>query len=348
MRKDKKYGTLQLAKKVYKIKQILRIYIPLALIRFISKQVKYNIMKLLLLTFLMILSYGFADKLQTNKHVNKDSSVNNSDTTKVIYSDYGQSTFILTSGDSISGYEFQTVETNYKLVYIALHDYRSLKHYFAKYTTNSKTCIGCEGQERTIRVGLNSFDNPQKTELTIEQDCDDLTLDVRNYKTAKYGCCANEDQLAIYDYNNKLIIEGDSKILLGEIPNSRISFYVAFKNEYRDTTYLGTLYYCYDSSVRYSIKIESKPLPSDSCSPFSPDILIHSNNAIDKFNKENNEYSLWSLNHIKSKDQINNLTLKVAYWCDSELNIDTLKIPIINGKPFGKDDRNQIIKFSQK
>lgn len=301
----------------------------------------------MLLIFLMIMLYGFVDTLQIDQRLYKDSIVG-SDTTKIIYSDSDQSTFKITSGDSISGYDFQTVETNYKLVYIAPHNYNSLKHYFAKYTTISKTCTGCEGQERMIKVGLNSFDNPQKTELTIQQDCDELTLAPRTYKTAKFGCCGAEDQLAIYDYNNKLIIEGDSKILLGEIPNSRLNFYVAFKNEYLDSTYLGTLYFCYSSSDRYTIKIESKPLPSDSCSPFSPDILIHSANVIDKFNKENNEYSFWSLNHIKSKDQINDLTLKVAYWCDSELNLDTLKIPIINGKPFGKDDRNQIIKFRQK
>lgn len=303
--------------------------------------------RLFLLTIYAVQLYSCADKHHHDKQYNV-SSDSKADTSKIIYADSGQSTFEILAGDTNSGYDFKTVETTYKLVFIAPHGYSNLKHYFAKYTTTSKTCTGCEGQERNIKVELNSFDNPQKTELTIEQDCDDLTLDVLTYRTAKYGCCGAEDELAIYDYDSKLIVEGDSKILLGEIPNSHLKLYVAYKQEYKDTTTLGTLYYCYNSSDRYSIKIKSNPLPSDSCSPFSPDIFIYSPSADDKFRKDNNEYSFWSLNKIENKNKINNLTLKIAYWCDSALHLDTLAIPIVNGRPFGKEDRQQIISYRQK
>lgn len=281
--------------------------------------------------------------IQVSTNRNSDKFDTKKDTSNFIYSDSGKSSFIITAGDAISGYDFQTVETNYKLNFIALSgDYSDLKHYFAKYTTISKTCTGCEGQERTIKVELHPFDNPLQTNLNIEKDCDELTLNVHTYKTIKYGCCGAENELAIYDYKNKLIIEGDDKILLGDIPNSKIKLFAAWKNENKDTTVLGTLYICYNSSDRYAINIKGT-LPSDRCSPFSPDVFIYTGNSDDKFRKENNEYTFWSLKKIDSKDKINNLTLNVSFDCDSIINLDTIVIPIISGKPFGKNDREQII-----
>lgn len=292
--------------------------------------------------------YAFAHTQQKPKQDNAASVDGKAGTSKIIYADSGQSTFIITTGDRNIGYDFQTVETNYRRVYIALHGWGSLKHYFAKYTTTSKTSAGLEGQDRTIKVDLHPFDNPNKTELTIEHSCDDLTLNVATYQTVKYGCCGAEDELAIYDYDKKLIIEGDSKILLGEIPNSPVRMFVAYKKEYKDSTTLGTLYYCYSSSDRYTIKIKPNALSCGSHSPFSPNIFIYSTNPDDKFSEDKNEYSFWSLNDIENKNQVNNLTLKIAYECDEHPNRDTIAIPIINGKPFGKDDRNQIIMYRHK
>jgi hypothetical protein len=303
------------------------------------------------LLHLIIIATLFCTCSNRQRQNNVDISVssdNKKDTSNFLYSDSGQSTFIITAGDANSSYDFQTVETNYKLNFIALSGgYSDLKHYFAKYTTISKTCTGCEGQERKIKVELHPFDNPQHIDLTIEKDCDDLTLDVHTYKTTKYGCCGAENELAIYDYQNKLIIEGDSRILFGEIPNSRIKIFAAWKNGNIDTTILGTLYFCYNSSDRYAISIKGA-LPPDGCSPFSPGIFIYTGNPEDKFRKDINEYSLWSLNKLEEKEKINNLTLKVAFWCDSSLNIDTISIPIINGRPFGKIDKQQFISLQQK
>jgi len=267
------------------------------------------------------------------------------DTSSVIYSDDGKAGFQITSIDSSNGYYFKTTETTYKVAFVALRDYSDLKHYIAKYTTDTKSCTGCEVQDRTIKVELKTFDHPDKTELTIQQECDELKLDVHDYKTARFGCCGAEDDLAIYDYNNKLIIRGDATIIHGDIPNSQVSFYVSYKPEYKDSTILGVLYLSYSSTDQYSITIKSKPLPEDYCSLFSPDVILESTDPDDKFEEETNEYTLWSLDEIKSANEINHLTLKVMYECDSKLHLQPLLIPIIHGKPFGKEERNQSVVF---
>lgn len=303
--------------------------------------------RILHLTIIAVFFCACSNRQEQNKAVISASSDSKNDTSNILYGDSGQSKFIITAGDANSGYDFQTVETNYKLSFIALSGgYSDLKHYFAKYTTISKTCTGCEGQERKIKVELHPFDNPKQTDLIIEKDCDDLTLDVHTYKTVKYGCCGAENELAIYDYQNKLIIEGDEKILLVNIPNSKINLFVAWKNYDKDTTIRGTLYFCYNSTDRYAVKIKND-VRSDNCTDISPDILIHTANTHDTYNKYNNEYHLWSLDKIDNKNQINNIQLKIAFDCDNATSLDTLKIPIINGKPFGKNERVQMISNRQ-
>ncbi|MCX8473537.1 MAG: hypothetical protein ORN85_07805 [Sediminibacterium sp.] len=303
------------------------------------KRWRHTIMRRFLIpTIFTLIFYACSDSPQHDKTVSQDIS-------KIIYADSGQTKFIITAGDSNTRYDFKTIETKYKVVFIDLKNNYNYKDYFAKYTTTSEFCRGCEGQKRTIKVELRSFDNPQKSALTIQKDCDDLTLNIPTYSTVKYGCCGEENQLAIYDYENKLIIEGNSKILLGQIPNSNLNLYVAYKPQFYDTAFIGILYFCYNSSDRYVIKIKSNPLLWDSCNLFSHDILIHTTSKKDIFQSVENEYTFWSLNEIKNKSQINNLTLKVAYWCGAEPILDTLVIPIINGKPFGNDERNQVINF---
>src|SRR5690606_14236955 len=104
-----------------------------------------------------------------------------------------------------------------------------------------------EGQERNIDIKLNSFDNPGETVRTINKNCDDLILGAHTYKSIVYGCCSGEDQIEIYDYESRPIIEGDSKIILGDIPNSGIRLFIAYKQESKDTTTLGTLYLSYSA-----------------------------------------------------------------------------------------------------
>ena len=265
---------------------------------------------------------------------------------KIVYTDSTKSSFI--SSDSTSnGYTYKKIETAYKILFITPHPNSNLKHYVAKYITTTEASTNNEGQQRNIKIEIRPLDNPDKIEFTIQKDCDEIILNDDTYKTLNFGCCGAEDQIQLYDYDNKLIIEGDAKILIGEIPTSRIKIFVAYKNETRDSAFFGTLFYCYNSSDKYSIRIKGS-LPSEKCSPFTPNIYMATSSSEDKFNKESNEYSFWSLNNAKNKNQINRLSLKIAFDCDNDLHLDTISIPIINGLPFGKNVKNQEFVYRRK
>jgi hypothetical protein len=287
---------------------------------------------------ILLVTIQLAGCVDKSKPVSNDNS-EQPDTTKSIYSDSGLSRFEILSGDDATGYDFKTVETNYKLVYLDLDG--DLKHYFAKYVTTTRTCTGCEEPQRNIEVKLNSFDNPATTVRTINHDCDDLILDVDTYKTIDYGCCGGEDQLEIYSYDRKSIIEGDSKITVGSIPNSDVRLFIAYKRETNDTTTLGTLYLSYSASDRYAIKIKSKPLPEDLCSLFTPDISVQTRDSRDNYFETKNEYTFWSLDKISNQVEVNGLTIRITYDCESKSNLAPIEIPIIGGKPFGRNARDQ-------
>lgn len=260
------------------------------------------------------------------------------DTFNFKYKDSGRSTFMIKGGHKDSGYDFQSIETNYKLSFLSLSkNTNDLKYYIAKYTTITEGCTGCEGHDRSIQISLHSFETPNKTELTIEKECDEIMLGVENYKTTKYGCCGTAHELAIYDYQNRFIIGGDEKILLSSVPNSKIKFYLAWKINSKDENNFGTLYIAFNNSERYAIQIKDF-LSKEDCSFLLPDIKINTGNAKDKFREETQEYILWSLNKLQSKDEINNIIIEVIFECDGAESLKTIAVPIINGKPFGKSD----------
>lgn len=263
---------------------------------------------------------------------------------KSIYTETAESKFEILS----NAFVYKTVESNFKPVSIQLRDY-DRHEYFANITTTTKKWTSVEGQERNIRIKIKAFDNPSKTLVEINKNCDDIDLQTKLYKTIKYGCCGNVNHYEIFNYDNKQIIEGDYKILTASIPNSDLEIYVGFTQETNDSTVLGTLYYTTYSSgknpERFSIKIKSKPSNVKKCETYWPKISLQTNKAIDKFDTNENEYTLWSLDKVENENLINNLTIKFSIECTEKQNFKFLYIPIINGKPFGKDEKIQEMKL---
>ena len=305
-------------------------------------------MNLLIQALLALTGFTSLTNSRQVVHPNPVGQIIKSDTVKVIFADSAKTSFEILKGGADSGYVFRTIETNYKSAYIAPAGKENITHYFAKYTTATKTCTGCEGRKRNIGIELRDFEEPTKTVALINRDCDDITLDVNYYKTITYGCCGGEDHHEIYDYNNQLIIAGDNKILFGSIPNSGVTVFVGYKQEMADPTFLGTIYLSYNSTERYAIRIKSLPLPAEKCSPFSPEISFNSKNPRDTFNATSNESTLWSLDKINKIALVNNLTIKVVFNCETQLHLKPLNIPIINGMPFGKPSKNQEINYKYK
>lgn len=263
---------------------------------------------------------------------------------KSIYTETAESKFEILSKKPRNAFVYKTVESNFKPVSIQLRDYDS-HEYFANITTTTKKWTSVEGQERNIRIQIKAFENPSKTVVEINKNCDDIDLQTIFYKTVKYGCCGHENHYEIFDYDNNQIIEGDYKIVTGSIPNSDLEIYVGFAQQTNDSAILGTLYYTiYHSKKlpeRFAIKIKSKLSNVRKCDIIWPNISLQTNKAIDKFDAAENEYTLWSLDKIENENFINNLTIKFGIECTEKQNFKFLYIPIINGKPFGKDEKIQ-------
>ncbi|MVM35401.1 hypothetical protein GO755_35600 [Spirosoma sp. HMF4905] len=287
----------------------------------------------LLLSLLPILLWCCSEK--SGQRANSDKAA----AQLLTYADSSTSSFRFLKQDTIGGLQYRTVETTYKVVSVDMDD-KELTHYLVKFNTITDAGTQLEGQTRTIQFALSPLENPSKTILTAKHDCDELTFDWQHYQTVKHGCCGSLDQVNYYDYQNKLLIEGDSKIVAASIPN-QFTFYFAFQSEQgKDTTTIGTLNLSYSSSEAYHIKIKALHPASEDCGPVVPIVTLRSTNAKDTYDEGSKQYDLWSQEHNKSPRELNGLTIRVNFDCDSKLGI--IDIPLVNGRPFGKEDKNQV------
>jgi hypothetical protein len=251
------------------------------------------------------------------------------------------SSFQILSEKEKRWYDYQTVEVNYDVVSIWLSEFKELKKYIAKYITTTKVRAGYEGAERNIKVEIYSFEDNTKPLMEIDKNCDKVEIFVHTYKTTIYGCCGAEESYELFDFKHKSIIQADNQIILGRIPTPRIKFYIGFQKDVPDTLSLGVLTFSYNSDEKFSVKILTRKKIENEFLPFSPDIEILSEDEKDKFSKSDSEYTFWSLDKISYKASINNLVIKLTFPVD-KLNVnDVINIPIINGKPFGKDEQTQ-------
>lgn len=257
-----------------------------------------------------------------------------------IYKETVESKFEIISKSREVGNTYRSVESNFKPVSIQLEKFDQ-RRYFANIITTTKASTAWEGAERNIKIKIRSFDDPTKTIVEIDKDCDNIDLQNDTYTTVKYGCCTGTDHYAIFDYNNKQIVAGDHLIITGFIPNSRLRFYVGFTQHSNDSTILGILHYATTKGNRFAIKIRSSLTNVEKCDTYYPNISIQTPSKGDKFDKNENRYTFWSLDKVEDESLIHNLRIKFKLGCLDKKDSKTLVIPIIHGKPFGRDQRIQ-------
>jgi len=267
------------------------------------------------------------------------------DDESAMFSDSGKSSIQINKADSVGGFVYKTVETNYKVMYLQLKKNIS-EHYLAKYITVKVTSTKSEQENETIEVILKPLLNPKGKMIHIKQICDDLMLEARNYYAVKHGCCGAPDVIRIYDYDNNLIVEGEEKVITANIPNSRIEMFSGFISGNTDKNFLGMLNISFGSDNRYFISLKTPFKISGDCIPPVPRIVIKSNSAKDAFIGENNQYDLWSLENVRTVDQINNISLNVIFECDPKL--EHIVVPIVNGMPYGNSKRIQEVVLKKK
>ncbi|GAB3955188.1 hypothetical protein GCM10028805_42000 [Spirosoma harenae] len=265
-------------------------------------------------------------------------------TGQVAYEGSETASFQLLKKDSTRGWQYRTDETTYKVIYAALKG-KDTQHYLAKYQAITDGATGLEGQTRTIQFSVSPLENPEKILLTAKHDCDELTPNWQNFQTVKHGCCGSLDQVKLYDYQNRLIIEGENKLIAAEIPN-QFTFYIGFQAGGSDTTTIGTIQLSYSSSEMYHIQIKAPKPASENCGPVVPTLTIRTASKKDEYNEATNHYDLWSLEKSSTPRQITGITLRANFDCDPAIGV--VDIPIINGRPFGKEDTNQVYQVKNK
>lgn len=259
--------------------------------------------------------------------------------------DTGRSSIVINnSGDSTRCYDIKSV--NYTIVQIAPEG--EWINYVARQSQATVTCDGHEGQKRTIQVQLRPVDNPKHIAYVLQHECDEIYLEHDYYQTVTIGCCDAEPIHRVYDYNGKSILEGNVRILTGAIPNNPMKFFIAYTPTERDTTVgdtieVGAITLAYDKDSKYTIKVLSRPLPQDLCSQYSPEISIVPTYGRDSLELYGDEYQLWDFENIESTDEIRNISIFVEYLCEVYYPVEPVKIPITNGKPFGKNEEVQVI-----
>jgi hypothetical protein len=248
-----------------------------------------------------------------------------------------ESCFQVIDQNGMKGYK--SVEYTYKVYGNTFGD--EWVDYLAKYKTTTLKNLSYEGQNRTIEVAICRLDRMDSIIYYIKRDCDQLDLSRDNYKTIKYGCCADLSKIALYDYSNRLIISGSEKIYEGFIPNNKIRFYFSYQSR-PDTLTLGQINYSYNASDQYHVVLKSERSTIrngvEDCPMLYPEIDLSLSGA-GIFNKDEEVCTFWSLEKIRTINGIN-FILKLKFDCDS--TIRPITIPIINGKPFGKDIETQI------
>lgn len=255
--------------------------------------------------------------------------------------DVNESTFDIL--DTLNGFKYKTVENNYKIVNINSNN-KSSNGYLAKFKTTTIKNLSEEEQERTIEVRICPLNNVNKTSISIRQSCDELRLDYDYYKTWKYGCCLRPTYVNLYNYNNDLIISGSDKVYTGSFPHSDLNLYFTYKAPLYDSTSLGSINISYNEKEQYHVFLKGKVKNVweeggwlDICPTLYPNIEIES--AIKySYDEDNITYKFSTMDKIKTVSEIN---FNMIFKFDCDVSILPIKIPIINGKPFGKDEKNQ-------
>jgi len=197
-----------------------------------------------------------------------------------------ESTFQILSADK--GIEYKSVESTYKTFY-RFESEKSDYCYLARYKTTTIKNLSQEGQDRTIEVTVSPLNQLNLLKYKIKQDCDQLDLFNDYYKTIKYGCCLQSNEVRLYNYSNNLIIDGSERIFQGRIPNnSKNDFYFSYKSP-TDTLSLGQINFWFNENERYQIILKTNRSTEhdglEVCPILYPKIEMNLNDK-DKFDDE--------------------------------------------------------------
>jgi len=241
-------------------------------------------------------------------------------------------------------YEYEMLENNYSIEYLAPEG--KFANYLQKRRIKTISSTVNDIVNREIQIELLPYESQNLKTIKLKEKCHKLELKEKYYNTYTYGCCAEPMKLAVFSYKREPIIFATDRIIRADIWNNpKIDgFWFGFEiteNNQKPLT-IGILTLSYGTNDIYKIEFVAKNEEDNLIekNSFTPQISIVSENTQDKMNYVEGVFQIMSLNKIKSFSEINGFAIEVLIYNKNE-NPETISIPIINGKPFGKNERNQ-------
>ena len=174
--------------------------------------------------FIIILLSAILSCSEKKSEPNKTTSTT-SESLKTNYSDSGKSSFKILKSDSLNGRKLNpryiTEETKYKVFRIldSVSTKYNMTYHIAKIKTISEMVNGAEGGPKKISAEIRNFDNPEKIEFNIQEiESDEIKFEPDLYRIIEYGCCEFNGWIKLYDYQQKLIAEGDPEMIYEKYP----------------------------------------------------------------------------------------------------------------------------------
>lgn len=283
-----------------------------------------------------------SDSTNNSSTLNKNNDDEFFDNLKKLYDETGKAKLeVFKSSEESMGNVYRMTSVTYEPHYLMLNN-SEFDYYIAQYTTTTLFIEGAEGQQRSFNVKIKDKNNGSKVLVEFNQNCDEVKLNPTTYQTIEYGCCGAPTIYANYDYNNRKIVEGSEYIYEGLIPNSSITMYLGYTRDVEDENSIGTIHFSTSANEKYTIKLKSNSSNID-CGESFENLRFISSNSNDLEDKENHTLTLWSLDEINDVSKINNVTIELRSNCNFSNASDVIRIPIINGMPFGNSDKNQEI-----
>lgn len=280
---------------------------------------------------------------------------------QTLYKDEGKSSieYIKDKESGMLGVKIE--ESTYKTFYADILN-NDNNNYVAKLKTNTLKYFATEGQQSTISGEIYSLDNPKKIISRFSHTADEIYFETDHYLTIKYGCCASPNIPSLYDYKHRLIIDGENNISKADFYSKGkvINMYTSIKSVYESKDTIGLFTYAYSAEDKYQIYFLSQK-KSSFCNDYSLlyKASLKNNAEVNMFSELNGMLSIYEFENLKDVHKItdiNDIVFNIQYQCfsyskepvDASLadKTYTTSIPIINGKPFGKSDRIQIVKVN--
>ncbi|MFK7749672.1 MAG: hypothetical protein AB8B65_14845 [Kordia sp.] len=147
------------------------------------------------------------------------------DITKISYFDAETASFTLYKSDTINGLVYNpkyiVSEVTYEVFRMLDTTQKgyNMTYHIAKIKKVSELVNGAEGGLTKVSAEIRDFNNPKKIEFIIDEtESDEIQFEPNLYRIIAHGCCESSGWIKVYNYQQKLITEGEPSVIYSKYP----------------------------------------------------------------------------------------------------------------------------------